>query len=200
MLWTFWSVRQRVVCQVSDGSVRYGGLIDAESELHALDSSTSVLVDLAVAFLFGGPLPDHVGGVVSFEVWCGELLYAPGGWLGTRVGIFFVTIFTNSDTKVFIIPVAYVFTVTVTYDLRQHRLHRHRLHHLLHRGDDPVVESFGLRVPDVSSSRRVVVRRGFVDVTVEIKVGMESESVVVPSKVRLHHLRLCHQCLPAPQT
>ena len=86
MLWTFWSVRQRVVCRVSDGSVRYGGLIDAESELHALDSSTGVLVDLAVAFLFGGPLPDHVGGVVLFEVWCGELLYAPGGWLGTRVG------------------------------------------------------------------------------------------------------------------
>jgi hypothetical protein len=37
-----------------------------------------MLVNLAVAFLFSGPLLDHVGGMVSFEIWSRGLLYAPG--------------------------------------------------------------------------------------------------------------------------
>lgn len=42
----------------------------AESRLLALNSAIDILINLAVALLFGGPLPGHVGGVVSFEIGC----------------------------------------------------------------------------------------------------------------------------------
>ena len=46
-----------------------GKLVYAKSELHALDGTTDVLVNFAVALLFGGSLLDYFCGVVSFEIW-----------------------------------------------------------------------------------------------------------------------------------
>jgi hypothetical protein len=48
-------------------------LVYAERELQALESGADVLLDLSVAFLFGGPLPDHVCRMVSFEIHRGQL-------------------------------------------------------------------------------------------------------------------------------
>ena len=55
-----------------DGSAGYqmGKLVNAEGELHALNGPAGVLVNLVIALLFGGPLPDHVCGMISSEIGC----------------------------------------------------------------------------------------------------------------------------------
>lgn len=56
----------------------------AECELHILNGAADVLVVLAAELLFGGPLPDHVGGVILFEIGCCEVLLRVGletGWI-----------------------------------------------------------------------------------------------------------------------
>jgi hypothetical protein len=53
-------VLDRKVIGDRNACCRLRKLIDAESELHALDSSAAMLVSHAVVPLFGCPLPDHI--------------------------------------------------------------------------------------------------------------------------------------------
>lgn len=59
-------------------------MINAEGELHALDNAASMLVNLAVAFLFSSPLLDHVGGMKSGAEGSSMLLVEDEEWLATE--------------------------------------------------------------------------------------------------------------------